>query len=584
ADAITATTNGSDGTTLTRADVPPSVTAPTYKLKEFDGTFTKRGVVDASLDDIRGLAVETWLSDHYDLFYFEDFKHDGDANTTDAGWYFCNGEIDWGMFQFGGDTPQEPVCRARGGSESIPLTPLAGQDGVLGGEDDADLVAELAVGEDERRWVNIDSCQPETGCQQYVYLSSAPQNSSNFEFTGAGFYRADWGMRGLVPLSPAEKLTPQTGMNVSVNLGGSVYISYVGESEVTDTGWVVKTLTGFDYDTWTPTFSSANDRPFTPERGAQYYMNAKGQNYVVTRVGEDATQASSYRVEFELQVAANPANTNSANSESILPDGTAYLATPWDETVQLTLNEDATSANYLLLTVKSDSSQNLTEGAVYTEDSWGLTAYNAMGQPLAADGMALQADEWGWVSPEQNDGKQPVQFNFEYSGDDGDSWGKQQFLVAADGANLGDYIILSDPLSLVNVSLVDNLGQDVAGTVTLQYDGWMHGLPDIYRELERNNWSIEGLGEKVRRLTLGQRVTDNSGTDYFVKPMETSLFLGVVTAFPNGDQPDITQADGVDLSSVPDYTHHEMGALPTSDEDGNPIQTKYSEGIPLTME
>ena len=128
--------------------------------------------------------------------------------------------------------------------------------------------------------------------------------------------------------------------------------------------------------------------------------------------------------------------------------------------------------------------------------------------------------------------------------------------------------------------LYDNLGSATGETVALQFDGWMHGLPDMYRELERNGWSIEGLGDDVRRLLEGQAVTDSEGTEYFVKPMDTSLFLGVVTAFPNGEQPDISLADSVDLDSVPDYTHHEMGAAP----EGEDVVVKYREGIPLTTE
>ncbi len=577
-DSITATTDGSDGTTLTRADVRPGVEAATYKLKEFNGTFTKRALVNAELADIQGLAVETWLNDHYDLFYFTDANGDGDTTTTDVGWYYCSGEVDWSSIE----NQQGPACRTKGSNNTnIAFTALAGADGQLGsGGDDAALVSEMTVSENERRWVNIDSCN-ENGCQQYVYLSSDP-NTDGFSFSGAGFYQANWGDQGiLAPVTPAAKLTEQDGMGVSVNIGGSVYISYVGtDSSSTSTGWVVKELTGFDQSTWTPTFSETGDREFTPDRGTEYYMNTNGQNYVVTRIGDDATQASSYRTQLELQIAANPANTLASSPRSILPANTSYLAMPWNNTVRLRLVEDASSGNYLLLEVIEDSSGNLTADSVYTEDSWGLTAYNTSNQPLDADGNGLIADEWGWVDPQ--DGI-PVQFNYEYVGNDGDSWGKQQFLVAVDSSNtLGDYIILSDPISLVGVTLFDNLGDEVSGTVSLQYDGWMHGLPSMYYELERNGWSIEGLGDKVRRLTEGQRVTDSEGTNYFVKPMETSLFLGVVTAFPNGDQPNIGQADNVDLSTVPDYTHHEMGATPTTDADGNPIEVKYSEGIPLT--
>jgi len=562
--AITATTDGTDGTTLTRADVPPNQTAPTYKLKEFDGTLTMRTLVEADLADIEGIAVETWLNDHFELFYINDYN--GDSDTADSGWYFCDGELDWSSFNPEGNS--RPNCNDRVTQTPKIFTALAG----------SDLVNQLSVGESERRWVSIDSCN-DNGCQQYVYLNA----SENQNVSTTGFYRAEWGENGLSAVSPLTPLPENDGTFVNVNLGGSIYVAYVGfeDTSVTTTGWVTKSLTGFDRDTWTPTFASDGDSPFTPERGQEYYMNANGQNYVVTRKGEATNSADAYSAKLELQTAANPRNTNA--SASILPNGTSYLAPPWDQNVKLELVDDPADQNYLLLVVQSDSTESLTPGDVYTGDTWGLTAFNSNNQPLDANGAALTVDAWGWVDPQANDGKQPVQFNYEYVGSDGDSWGKQQFLVTTDGT----YIILDDPIALAGVTLYDNLGNPTNETVSLQYDGWMHGMPDLYRELQRNGWTVnDTIGQKVRRLLPGQEVTDSEGTRYFAKPMDISLFLGVVTEQSITDQggqvPDITLADNVDLNSVPDYTHHEMGAAPTEDSDGNPIQVKYSEGIPLS--
>ena len=366
---------------------------------------------------------------------------------------------------------------------------------------------------------------------------------------------------------------------------------YTGEfaGPTTTTGWVQKSLQSFDEQTWTPTFdtSPGADTEFVPDRGMEYYMNAKGQNYVVTRTDAGPTagtfEAADYSVKLELQTAANPVNTNSTTSATILPTGTSYLGTPWDTThsLKLTLVSDPTNANYLLLTVVSDATGSYTAGDVYTEGSWGLVAFNSSDKPLDADGIALKVDAYGWIDPNDsaNAGRAPVQFNYEYASD-GNDWGKQQFLVYASnpptGHSTGDYVILSDPITLNNVTVYDNLGAS-AGTVSLQFDGWMHGLPDMYFELQKNNWSIAGLGDKVRRLLPGQELTDGNGTRYFVKPMETSLFLGVVGAFPlSPGQPDITQADtGVNLTTVPDYTPHDMGATPTD------VTIKYSEGKAL---
>ncbi|MBL4868513.1 MAG: hypothetical protein JKY67_19285 [Pseudomonadales bacterium] len=557
---ITATTNGTDGTTLTRQDVRPGQTAPTYKLKEFAGTFTSRSMIDASLNDIKDIAVETFLNDHYDMFYKTD------------GWYFCDGGfIDWGAMP--------PICRPKDDPNAdLGFTALAGVDGDLGTSDDDPLLAQLAVSDSDRRFVNIGSCN-ENGCNDYMYLSSDP-SVQGFTFTSAGFYPAEWGYQGQQPTAGGTILMPADGMNMWVDIGGSVYITYTGQySGATTTGWVMKTLESFDNDTWTPTFATNGDSEFTPERGYEYYMHTNGQNYIVTRTGDSTGSADAYNARLELQTAANPSNTDTSNT--LLPSGTSYMAMPWNPDVKLELEDDPTSANYLLLVVQSDATSTYNAGDVYTEDTWGLTAFNSSDQPLDATGTALTVDDWGWVDPEANANRTAVQFNYEYAGNDGDNWGKQQFLISMSDSS---YIILSDPINLTDVALVDNLGSAVTPNVSLQYDGWMHGLPDMYHQLERNGWSIEGLGEKVRRLTEGQVVSDGVGTRYFVKPMEMSLFLGVVNAFPNGTQPDISAADTVNLDNVPNYTHHEMGAQPTTNADGDPIEVKYSEGNPLDAE
>jgi hypothetical protein len=151
------------------------------------------------------------------------------------------------------------------------------------------------------------------------------------------------------------------------------------------------------------------------------------------------------------------------------------------------------------------------------------------------------------------------------------------------------------------VGLYDNLGNPVKADpngaavtvgvdesnwkkVNTQFDGWMHGLPDMYHELAKNDWSIVGLGDKVRRLIAGQEVMDSQGTAYYAKPMDMSLFLGEITEQSITDAgrtvPDLTQAQSVDLSTVPDYTAHGMGAMPTSNG-GEPLVVKYSEGKPV---
>ncbi len=572
-------------TVLTRQDWNPADgAAPTYKLKEFDGSFTKRTLVTANLDDIKNIPVETWLSDHYDLFYFD--PDGGGAAGFD--WHYCSGYIDW----MAATTP--PTCRDKATNNVVAMTALTG----------SSLLTQLPVTSGERRWVSIGR---DAGgmFKQYVYLNAS--NSSDYaDYTTPGFYEADWGMQGLAPKAGAQcggscRLTEADGMSAWVDIGGSIFIAYTGDFDGPDTitGWVQKTMTGFDTTSWVPTFDPAGDSQFTPARGQEYYMNAKGQNYVVKRIGNATSAKTDYSAKLELQTAANPLNTDSsaATPASILPTGTAYLAAPWNKDVKYGLIENPADSNYLLLEVAHDSTNTLTPGDVGASDVWGLVAYKDVNGntnlgagtgfdddvPMASDGTALTVDAFGWVDPNANGGKEPMQFNYEYAGNDGQTWGKQQFLYRDDGSlTSDDYLVLSDPVTLNNVQLYNNLGAEAAGEiVSLQFDGWMHGLPDMYHELAKNNWDITGLGDKVRRLLEGQKVTDSNGVSYFVKPLDTSLFLGVVNAFPAGPQPDVTQGNSVDLNSVPTFTAHGMGAVPTEDADGNALTVKYSEGKAL---
>ncbi|VAW86104.1 hypothetical protein MNBD_GAMMA16-2206, partial [hydrothermal vent metagenome] len=355
----------------------------------------------------------------------------------------------------------------------------------------------------------------------------------------------------------------------------------------------VKEVTGFDDRTWMATFGDgSNDIAFDPDQGTEYYLNANGSNYIVKRKAKsDPSVASDYEVMLELQTAANPVNV-----DNILPEGTSYLAAPWASNIHYSFVTDSNDDNYMALIYKTDdpNTQGVDESStptVRTNGEWGLQAYNDNDQPLGLDSnnnvVAVIVDEWGYPTGDQR----PTEFNWEYSAETG-GWGSQQYLVAA--SDITDYMILSDPISLVNVGLYDNLSEKVTSDgldlasdeanwkkVSLQYDGWMQGLPDLYFELEKADWDITGMGDKVRLLVEGQEVLDAAGVRYFVKPMDISLFLATVTTFPNGEQPNMTLADAADLDTVPDYTPHSMDAAPTTNLDGGALVVKYSEGQPI---
>jgi hypothetical protein len=579
----TAVGGNGTATVFTRQDVPPDQTAPTYTLAEFNGTLTKRNVVEADLADIQDIVVETWINTHYDMMY----------DATAGAWMYCkDGYIDfWQVDQNGNPLP--PVCY--------------GFDGMEQSFTEFTDYGSLMQDESGRKWVNIGRWDEQAGQQyEYLYLASDPQ-ITGLTFSGAGFYPATWGNMGLEPLTDANGgglYTPADADSIYVDIGGSIYISYNGDFSGSNTGWVQKTVTGFDEQTWTAEFDANGDSPFNPPRGTEYYLNANGSNYIVKRKEETLPNgaASDYEVMLELQTAANPVNVGNIMPTSTVTGGTVYLKAPWEPNVRFDFIADDTSSNYMKMVYLTDdpNTSDIDESQIETvvsESKWGLQVWDDMGtasdftddMPLSrlSDGslVTVQVDEWGFPDVNAGETNRPTEFNWEYSEEPG-GWGSQQYLIDGNG----DYVILSDPISFSNVQVYDNLGNLVTTdgstpkTVNLQFDGWMHGLPDMYHELAKNDWSILGLGEKVRRLLAGQEITDVNGTVYYAKPMDMSLFLGEISAqsITDGGRtiPDLTQADAVDLSAVPGYTAHGMGALPT-ENNGSPLEVKYSEGKPI---
>lgn len=568
--------NASTATVFTKQDFGPTGdNAPTYYLREFAGTFTKRTLVDAELADILGVPVETWINKHFDVSF----------NASAGAWEYCDGFIDWPSFN--PSTMTRPDCRDRSSNEIIAYSTFSSFN-------------ELKTSDGDRRWINIGYWDQQTNQQrQYVYLDST--NSSGVTgYTDPGFYAAQQGNMGrMTAIVPAELLSPTDGLSMFIDIGGAIYVQYTGEfsGPTTTTGWVQKELLSFDTSNWQPTFGST-DTAFTPERGRDYYINANGVNFVVKRTDADITngfQSGDYDVRIELQTAAHPENTNA--SASVLPAGTVYLAQPWNRDVKYTLVTDPTNANYLLLVVKHDASGNSTVGAVETDDIWGLVAYNAGSiandytagtgfsddQPLDATGTAVTVDEWG-VPTDPN--SRPTEHNWEYAGAN-ENWGKQRFLASV--ADATDYIILDDPIPLQSFTLT-NLGGDTK-TFSLRYDGWMHGLPELYFELQKNDWQMsDDIRNKIVKIAAGTVVTDSSATysdntpvKYFIKPLNTSILLHVLTdTEETAAGSSLPTINSVDLSTLPSFTAHGMGAVPTVDWDGNALVLKYSEGKPVS--
>ncbi len=523
------------GTEVTKeawgAAVPETFTV----AASLQGTFTKRTYVDAVLADILNVPVETWLNKNFALFY------DG------SDWQQC--ETGWVDYHTG-----SPVCTDKDGipKDFTPYTPGP----------------ELIVAESDRKNVNINKWSME-GPSNYVYLADGVD--------GAGFYEAVPGQNGkMVAADPAVKYNPVEGDQLNINMGGSIYIAYTGDFDgpTTSTGWVQKELASFDNVNWRPIFGE-NDAEFTPDPGREYYMNSNGVNYVVKRKADD-NLATSYDVLLEVQTTANPANCTDGDCETILPAEADYLRTPWDMTMRYALVTDAADPNYLLLTYLTDdpNTPDNEVGTVYSQGGWGLQAWSTNGTagttdddyPIDADGFEVAVNEYGMPTGDTR----PVEFNWEYSESGG--WGTQQYLLDGDG----NYVILADPIMLAQMTVSNGAGAEK--TLMLQFDGWMHGLPDMHTALKQADWDISNIWEKIINIPAGTAVTDSNGIGYYLKPLETSIFLAVVPADTEG-VPELNQADDINLDTeIPTFTDHGMGDMPE-------VSTvKYSEGVLVEVE
>jgi hypothetical protein len=532
------------GTTVTRQDFGANATPATYTVSAtLNGTLTKRTLVTGSLSDILDIPVETWINKHYDL------RYDDSAGQ----WTYCSGYLDFSSFP--------ATCKSPLDNSTLAMGQFTDFDSLVVGQNDRKNVN---IG----RWDNVNSVQKE-----YVYLRVNTVGSN-----AAGFYEGTRNMSNgqITANTPLVLYTPANDDNLFVDIGGSIYVQYTGDFDgpTTTTGWVQKTLESFDQLTWTPSFSATGDSAFSPERGRDYYINNKGANYVVKRIaGADA--AASYEVFIELQTAANPVNYS-----TLLPTGTSYLRAPWRQEVRYTFNTTAGS-NFLKLMYANDdpNTPDVETGTVRSSGEWGLRAYSDNGtatdftddKPLLADGTAVTVDQWGVpTDPTQR----PVELNWEYSAEGG--WGAQQFLVKTDGT--GDYLLLDNPIQLQSIVVANGAGDNK--TLSLQFDGWMHGLPDLYMDLQNNDWTMtSALSNKIINIPAGTEVTGSDGVVYYIKPLQVSLFLAAVTtpatgkSFPDAD---VTTADALDVTAtstlLPTFTEHGMSTtIPAAD-------VKYSEG------
>ncbi len=400
--------------------------------------------------------------------------------------------------------------------------------------------ASLIVGaEDTKKFVGIGGWDQTNNTElKFVYELANDTNGNTAGFYKASEVHGDYGMQ-MVADTPRVALNTDNVQHLWIWVGGSIYVEWKG----TETGWVEKELINFNQMTWTPEFNESGDKSYTLPEKTELYINMQGANYVAFKENGVTT------VKLELQSVANP-----TNATTVVPSGTVFKD-QWDPDANSTYQfiTDSADANFLMLVwltigdndkdSNGQPNQGVAVGAVVTNQLWGLEAF---------DGSVTTGN----------------MFNWEYSGDGG--WGSVTYLKNADGS----YKLLHDPLLFTPIEATN--GAKETKTLSLQYDGWMMGLPDMYMELEKNNWSITAdISNKIINLPAGTVLTESSsGTVYVLKPLEVSQFLNAVAANTAG-VPDITAADSVDLSTVPDYVEHGMGDMPAD------TVVKYSEGKPV---
>ena len=496
------------GKTVTRADLPPNAPPQSFTTSDpYRGTLVKRTLVPGDIQGIKGAVVQTWVNKNFPLSY-----KDGQWLTCASG-NFVN--------VYGTQSnPGVPVCMD-GPTQTVTGTPTAF----------TDFQSLVLNSNDPQRQVMLNYNPACNGpCQNnqpqvLVYVA------------GQGFYHTDWQPSPGAQSSPTPTtaLAPSLGDQIWVNIGGPIYISFNG------TGFVKKTVLSFNQQNMQATFDPDGDVAYTLDLNFEYYFNTPGVNYVVKR-----TDVSTYDVKVELQSVANPNNAG-----AFVPTGTVFRQ-QWDGgTCSNTCGQQSTyrfDANTMKLVYVCAGSQDRNANGKSAND-------------------VVEYGQWGLVAYDAQCNNTHVQYNWDYpQGNQPGNFGTQQYLKRADDS----LVILEDPIRLESIQLPNRHG-DVL-TLSLQFDGnWVNGLPDIYNELQNNDWVLtDAIADKIVVIPAGTEVVDanDSTKHYLFKPLQMNEYLPVIA---DPQDVDVSQAAGLDLSTVPTFVDAQLGPLPD-------VPTKYSEG------
>jgi hypothetical protein len=434
---------------------------------------------------------------------------------------------------------------------------------------------------DCKGWVNFDqgnnpTCQGPDGAVSFAafdggkLVEAAGNNAMiQYEPMGGGGSQVDYSGGDF------NVGTPANGDRLMVNVFGRLWLELQGADGSYQ--WVKKVQRQGAQD-WEADFDEQSDAAFVFPSGDDLRGNINGTNYVIKHmrdldVDADKADAGDYKVFVEAQTVANPTNL-----ATFLPPGTDYLAAPWQK-------DDPYTWDSALRVLKDGND------TVYTQDTWGLMAWDNNGtpndttddMPLTAAGTAAVTDNFGNPLMFADDmSTVAVQFNYRYAAGGNGQEPAQVYLK--DGS--GNYALLSDPITLVDVPVVNKDG-DAAGTLDLRYDGWMHGLPEMRDAFERGGLASEFLG-KVRNIVSGTEAVGVDGTHYYIKALETSVFLDDVsdqvgTTIPFADLPDWQSADALDLDALaPSYVDNGMSGMTQAQLDAAVV--KFVEGVAVSSD
>lgn len=352
--------------------------------------------------------------------------------------------------------------------------------------------------------------------------------------SGAGFYPATFNNGTVTPTPNGSIYVPSLNDNLWININGSLYIEYEGAT----TGWVQKAVTSFNQNTWTPTFDPNGDSAFSLGLNVQYFINNQGGNFIVTQTGANPAV---YDVQIEAQTPLNPVNAASVlgNATTFKPQG--YTVNQ-SSTYQFVT--DPSSAKYLMLVYKTVGSQD------------------ALLSPAPSVGDIVSQGQWGMEAFDANNSDLGLQFDWNHASANGGNMGVQTFLYTG-SLTAPTYMLLDNPIQMVPLTINVNGNEQ---TLSLQYNGWMNGLPDYASVLAINNGIITpDITSKIINIPAGTVIADQNDPtrSYLIKPLQVGLYLPLA-ATPETTL-DLTAANALDLSDpavIPAFVDNGMEAEP----------------------